>query len=512
MVLLKNEGGILPLQKGTRTIAVIGPNAASLSAIEGNYNAIPKEPVFPLDGIVAQFKDAKVLYSQGSAYADNVALPVPRTFLHPDMTSASEGLRAEYFAAASFAGKPVVTRVDKQIDFDWNAAKPTPETPAEAFAVRWTGAISLPEPGDYEFQMKLTNCYPCGDVEHFAVYLDDKQVTSFESKQAGSRPSATPRFTLTLPDTRRHALRIEYTHQAPLFGAGITFEWTPKPGMLQKDALAAAQKADVVLAFVGLSPELEGEEMPIHIEGFAGGDRTDIKLPAAQQEMLEAVATTGKPVIVVLLNGSALAVNWAKEHAAGILEAWYPGQAGGTAIAETLAGANNPAGRLPVTFYTGSEQLPAFDDYSMANRTYRYFKGQPLYGFGYGLSYSHFAYSNLRLSTSSLKAGETLTVDVDIANNGRQAGDEVAELYLTPPHTSLSPIQALAGFKRVNVPAGQTRHVTFALDPRTLSQVDERGDRAVNAGTYGLRIAGSQAEAAAAKADFVITGQQALPH
>ena len=512
MVLLKNEGNILPLKQTTRTIAVIGPNAASLSAIEGNYNAIPKEPVFPLDGVVAQFKGARVLYAQGSPYAESIALPVPRTLLHPDMTSATEGLHAEYFPSTSFTGKPVLTRLDKQIDFDWNAAKPTPAVPAEAFAVRWTGAISLPEPGAYEFQMKLTNCYPCADAEHFAVYLDDKQVSSFDSKQAPFRASSTPRFTLNLPDTKRHALRIEYSHQAPLFGAGITFEWTPKADVLRREAVAAAQKADVVLAFVGLSPELEGEEMPIHIEGFAGGDRTDIKLPAAQQQMLEAVAATGKPVVVVLLNGSALAVNWAKDHAAAILEAWYPGQAGGTAIAETLAGANNPAGRLPVTFYTGVEQLPAFDDYSMANRTYRYFKGQPLFGFGYGLSYSHFAYANLKLSATSLKAGDSLTVEVDVTNTGRQAGDEVAELYLTPPHTSLSPMQALAGFKRVNVPAGQTKHVTFTLDPRTLSQVDGQGNRSVNAGTYALRIAGSQAEAAAARTSFVITGQQALPH
>ncbi len=170
-------------------------------------------------------------------------------------------------------------------------------------------------------------------------------------------------------------------------------EWVPKPGLLEKDAVAAAQQADVVLAFVGLSPELEGEEMPIHIEGFSGGDRTDIKLPAAQQHLLEAVAATGKPLVVVLMNGSALAVQWAQQHANAVLEAWYPGEAGAAAIAETLSGKNNPAGRLPVTFYASVDQLPAFTDYSMANRTYRYFKGTPLYGFGYGLSYTTFAYS-----------------------------------------------------------------------------------------------------------------------
>ncbi len=512
IVLLKNEANILPLSKTVRTIAVIGPNAASLSAIEGNYNAIPKDPILPIDGITAQFGNARVLYAQGSSYADSVAVPVPRTFFHPDQTSASEGLHAEYFASNSFEGKPAVTRTDKQIDFDWNGAAPTPATPAEAFAVRWTGTISLPEPGSYDFQMRLAHCYPCGDQEHFAVYLDDKQVAGFESPQGESRPSSTPRFTLNLADTNRHALRIEYRHKAPLFGAGISLDWVPKPGMLQKQAVEIARQSDVVLAFIGLSPELEGEEMPIHIEGFAGGDRTDIKLPQAQQQMLEAVAATGKPVVVVLLNGSALAVNWAKDHAAAILEAWYPGQAGGKAIAETLAGANNPAGRLPVTFYAGLDQLPAFDDYAMSNRTYRYFKGEPLFGFGFGLSYSHFAYSNLKLSTASLKAGDTLTVNVDVANTGKLAGDEVAELYLTPPHTALSPIQALAGFKRIAIPAGQTRHLTFTLDPRTLSQVDEKGERSVTAGEYALRIAGSQSSEQAARKTFSITGTQTLPH
>jgi beta-glucosidase len=252
--------------------------------------------------------------------------------------------------------------------------------------------------------------------------------------------------------------------------------------------------------------------MPLHIEGFAGGDRTDIKLPAAQQQMLEAVAATGKPVVVVLLNGSALAVNWANEHAAAILEAWYPGQAGAKAIAETLAGVNNPGGRLPVTFYAGLNQLPAFDDYAMSNRTYRFFKGKPLYGFGFGLSYTSFAYSNLKLSTQSLNAGDALTVEADVKNTGGVAGDEVAELYLTPPQTSVSPTRALDGFQRVHLKSGETRHVTFTLDARTLSQVDERGNRAVTPGSYKLQVGGSQAEEGSVRASFSITGRQELPH
>jgi beta-glucosidase len=231
--------------------------------------------------------------------------------------------------------------------------------------------------------------------------------------------------------------------------------------------------------------------------------------------LIETLAKTGKPMVVVLLNGSALAVNWAQQNAKAVLEAWYPGQAGGQAIAETLSGKNNPAGRLPVTFYGGVDQLPAFEDYSMANRTYRYFKGKPLYAFGDGLSYATFAYSHVKLSTANLKAGDTLTVEADVTNTGAMAGDEVAELYLAPPKTAVSPDLALAGFERVHLNAGETRHITFRLDPRTLSQVDDKGVRAVTPGTYRIYLGGSQPSGDAAqqvKSDaFTIAGTQPIP-
>jgi len=434
--------------------------------------------------------------------------------LRPAMGSTEEGLRAEYFASDDFSGKPVVTRVDKDIDFDWNSASPVAGAPADHFGVRWTGTITAPEAGSYDFTMRLAHCYPCTDHEKFSVYLDGKPVAGFASEAGAEyRPSGTPRFTLAFADTKPHELRVEYLHNAKLFGAGISMEWTPRPGLLVPGAVAAARQADVVVAFVGLSPELEGEEMPIHIEGFSGGDRTDIKLPAAQQNLLEAVAATGKPLVVVLMNGSALAVNWAQQHANAVVEAWYPGEGGAQAIAETLSGKNNPSGRLPITFYASADQLPAFTDYSMANRTYRYFKGAPLYGFGYGLSYTSFAYSKLHLSTAKLKAGDTLTVKADVTNTGGRAGDEVAELYLTPPHSGVSPNLALAGFTRVHLAAGETKQVSFQLNPRILSQVDEHGVRAVGAGTYRISVGGSQPAAdAGTSASFVVEGSQELPH
>jgi beta-glucosidase len=271
---------------------------------------------------------------------------------------------------------------------------------------------------------------------------------------------------------------------------------------------------------VGLSPRLEGEEMPIHVAGFDGGDRTAITLPEPQQHMLQAVAATGKPLVVVLLNGSALAIHWADQHANAILEAWYPGQSGAKAIADTLTGKNDPGGRLPITFYASLDQLPPFTDYSMKNRTYRYFTGQPLYDFGYGLSYTKFSYSDLKLSTEKVEAGDTLTVETEVRNTGQVAGDEVAELYLLPPkdgNGGLSPNLQLEGFQRVHLEPGQSQHLTFQLHPRQLSEVDAQGTRSVQAGSYTVSVGGAQPKDARAPdpvrtAAFTIIGSDELPH
>jgi beta-glucosidase len=513
MVLLKNEGDFLPLKPGLRTIAVVGPNATALAALEGNYNAVPSHPVLPLDGIRDEFHGAKVIYAQGSPYAEGLALPAPRTMFRPSATSKEEGLKAEYFASSEMSGKALLTRVDPQIDFDWNAASPAAGLPAKDFGVRWSGTIAAPSAGDFVFSITLAHCYPCNDRERYKVYLDGKEVAKFESSEkTGSRSSSTPVFHLNFADTQPHAFRVEYDHHAELFGGGLTLNWMPPAEPLREEALAAAKQADVVLAFVGLSPELEGEEMPVHVEGFSGGDRTDIQLPEAQRHLLEALAATGKPLVVVLMNGSALAVNWAQQHAQAVLEAWYPGEVGGKAIAETLSGKNNPAGRLPVTFYASIDQLPKFDDYAMKGRTYRYFRGTPLYGFGYGLSYTHFTYSNLHLSSKEVRAGDTLSIEADVRNTGKRAGDEVVELYLTPPATDVSAIHELRGFQRVHLDAGAVRHVRFELDPRRLSEVDAAGKRSVQAGSYSAFIGGQQpAPDAGLTGEFVIQGSEPLP-
>jgi beta-glucosidase len=207
-----------------------------------------------------------------------------------------------------------------------------------------------------------------------------------------------------------------------------------------------------------------------------------------------------------------LSVNWAAQHANAILDAWYSGEEGGTAIAETLAGQNNPAGRLPVTFYKSVDQLPQFEDYAMKNRTYRYFEGEPLYPFGFGLSYSKFVYSDLKLSSSELDAGNPLGVGVDVTNGSSRDGDEVVELYLNFPKLPGAPLRALRGFTRVHLAAGAKTHVTFTLQPRDLSYVNERGDRMVGSGEYQMSVGGGQpGNAPGVAAALVIRGAQKLP-
>jgi beta-glucosidase len=253
--------------------------------------------------------------------------------------------------------------------------------------------------------------------------------------------------------------------------------------------------------------------MPIKVAGFSGGDRTDMRLPDAQQQLLEALAATGKPLIVVMMNGSALAAGWAKEHAAAILEAWYPGQSGGTAIAETLLGSNNPAGRLPVTFYRSIDDLPAFDDYSMKGRTYRYSTASPLFAFGDGLSYTTFAYHHAALSAVKIVAGDSLSLNVSVENTGALDGDEVVEVYLTPPANgpAPTPIRSLIGFTRVHLAAHETRDVAIAIDPRNLSMVDAIGHRAILPGQYLIAVCGHQPDANTPTLPLEITGRHAMP-
>jgi beta-glucosidase len=307
---------------------------------------------------------------------------------------------------------------------------------------------------------------------------------------------------------------MEYFHDDWESAAQLVWE----PPTLLAEAVAAAKQADVTIAVVGMTAQMEGEESSFSSPGFFGGDRVDLDLPKTQQNMLEALAATGKPLIVVLTNGSAIAANWAQEHAGAVLEAWYPGEEGGTAIAQVLAGEYNPAGRLPVTFYRSVSQLPPFGSYSMNGRTYRYFQGTPLYPFGYGLSYTTFAYSNPKLSQASISGGDGVKLSVDLKNTGTMKGDEVVQVYVSHVGVDGAPIRSLAGLQRVTLERGGQTTVEFTLSPRELSVVDAKGVRKVSAGTIDLWVGGGQPvtipglpKAAGVASKLTVTGETVVP-
>ncbi len=523
MVLLKNTG-VLPLSRPPANIAVVGPTAALLTSLEGNYNGTSLHAVYPVDEIRKQFPGATVHYAQGSTLAAGFMVPVPRTAFQ-------NGLQAEFFATPDWSGTPVRTLTEADIQHDWRDAEPIPELHTHDYSVLWRGTFQAPAPGHYTLVVQGGENFPYSPKESYRLSFDGKEMSagSLTSSKLdmghftfakGSSPSAPPVMTgskpamieLDMTDARPHQIELGYSHSGDMAGGGITLKWVAPAQAQIDEAVAAAKQSDVVVAFVGLSPQLEGEEMPIKIDGFLGGDRTSIDLPEAQQKMLEAVAATGKPVVVVSLSGSAIALTWAKQHAAAILQAWYPGVDGGVAIARTLAGENNPAGRLPLTFYSSTADLPPFTDYSMKNRTYRYYTGTPLWGFGYGLSYSTFTYGSLHLSSASLTAGQPLTATVSVANTSARPGDEVVEAYLKTPQTG-GPIQSLVGFQRIHLNAGEKRDVALTLSSRSLSSVDSTGERSILAGNYQLTLASAQPIEASAKSEatFTITGTTSVP-
>ena len=503
LVLLKNQDHFLPLKKTYSRIAVIGPDADSLDALEGNYNGTPSKPVTILAGIRKRFRTSTITYVQGSGLIGAATSPIPATALYTDASRQQHGLSAEYFANTRLEGKPALSRVDRTVNFSWGFAGVSPQL-KQSYSARWTGVLIPPTTGDYLVGFTGQDGY--------RAWLDDNLVAE---DWTAHRPASTQTKPMHLEKDHAYKVRIEYFQTVR--GAEARLVWG-RPGQDEEDAITAVRKSDLVIMVLGLSARIEGEEMNVHADGFAGGDRTSINLPAPQQQLLEHVYAIGKPTILILMNGSALAVNWAEEKLPAILEAWYPGEEGGTAVAEALAGDFSPGGRLPVTFYKSTDQLPAFEDYSMAKRTYRFFDGEALYPFGYGLSYTAFNYSDLRVDNPSLPATGAVNVSVEVSNSGAVAGDEVVQLYLTHAGVAGAPLRALRGFRRVQLRPGQHQTVSFTLRGRDLSTVDEAGKHRVMAGPVQVWVGGGQpvvrsglAKPAGAAAQFTITSEDTLP-
>ena len=479
IVLLKNVHKTLPLSKKLSRIAVIGPNADEIESLWGNYNGIPSNPVTVLQGIKNKVTpQTEVIYAQGSELADGISKLIAIPSIYLETEDGRQGAFGEYYANNKLEGKPLFTRIDDNIDFYWEAGSPDPRMPVDNFGIRWTTFLKVPQTGDYEIGG--------WSMPSFKIYCDDKEILGGNNEHSAFHSSKE----LKLEVGKRYKLVFDYRNYHGDGDARLLWT-TPQPNM-QALAVEAAKKSDIVVLVLGLNQRLEGEEMPIQVDGFKGGDRTHLNLPKTQSDLMEALKATGKPIVLVLINGSALSINYAAENMDAILTAGYPGQQGGNAIADVLFGDYNPAGRLPVTYYKSVEQLPAFENYDMEGRTYRYFRQAPLYPFGFGLSYTRFAYSNLTIPAEA-KTGGQVHVSVNVTNTGDRDGDEVVQLYLTDEKASTPrPIRQLEGFKRISLKKGESQIVEFTLEPRAFSMINNKDIQVVEPGWFTISVGGEQ--------------------
>jgi beta-glucosidase len=478
IVLLKNTNEILPLSKDIKTVAVIGPNADNWEALIGNYNGIAKNPVTVYEGIKNKLKNTTILYAEGAHLAKGVSnlQPIPGNYLVT--AEGKKGVTGEYFANARLEGEPFFTRTDDNIDFYWESGSPAAGLDSDNFSVRWTGYLVPPVSGTYQigsWGMPILEVWFEGE----RILNQNNEHHAFHQEKA-----------IELKAGMKYKFIYEYKNNHGDGDAKLLWS-VPNPKM-QEEAVELAKKADAVIVVLGLSQRLEGEEMPIKVDGFEGGDRTHLNLPQTQQDLIKAIKATGKPTILVLLNGSAVAVNWENENLDAIITAGYPGQEGGNAVANVLFGDYNPAGRLPVTYYKSVEQLPAFENYDMEGRTYKYFEGEPLYPFGFGLSYTTFKYSELKIAKKT-KVGEKVLVSVKVTNTGKRAGEEVVQLFLKDEKASTPrPKVQMEGFKRIHLNAGESKIVEFEITPRQFSMIGDYDKRVIENGWFTIYTGGGQ--------------------
>ncbi|MCF8381026.1 MAG: glycoside hydrolase family 3 C-terminal domain-containing protein [Bacteroidales bacterium] len=458
MVLLKNDQNILPLDKEIKKIAVIGPNSNDPEVMMANYNGIPSNPVSPLQGIINKLPNAEILYSLGCEHAENLPTfeVIPTSVLFTDESLKEHGLKGEYFDNSKFEGESLHSSVDSIVDFYWWDKAPYGDLDADNFSARWTGVLVPPVTGKYAIGGE--------GFYSFEVKLDGKTV----GRNENIHHSLKSYEFVELKAGKSYKVEVDFYD---IHGdANVSLLWSVPRKDYEAEAIAMAKEAEVVVMFMGLSPRLEGEEMKVRVPGFDGGDRVRIDLPDFQQDFIKKIYAIGKPTVLVMLNGSAVAINWENENLPAIVEAWYPGQAAGTAIADVLFGDYNPAGRLPLTFYKDVKDIPEFENYNMDGFTYRYFKGEPLYHFGYGLSYTSFDYTEMQLESSVLEEGGSVTVSVKVSNSGKLAGDEVVQMYIRDVDSKEPrPVKDLRGFDRFRLEPGESRVVSFEINEELLA-------------------------------------------
>ena len=481
IVLLKNENNILPLNTNiVRTIAVVGPNANNFESLIGNYNGIAQNPVTAYKGIKAKLEPkTKVLFASGSNLASGISNLEVIEPCYFETELGVPGLKGEYFDNVKLEGEPVFSRIDDNIDFYWERVAPDTRLKLHNYSVRWTGYLIPPVTGTYNigsWAMPMISINIGG--EQLALNQRDVHRAFHREKP------------IELEAGKKYKVVVEYVNN--LGDGDVSLKWALPGSSDLLDAVEVAKQADVVIAVVGLSQRLEGEQMRVEAEGFADGDRVSLDLPKEQIELLKALKETGKPIVMVLMSGSAVSVNWAEENVDAIIFAGYPGEEGGSAVADVLNGTSNPSGKLPMTFYKSADQLPDFTDYSMKGRTYRYFDGEPLYQFGYGLSYTTFDYSDISIP-AKVKAGEDVRVTARVTNTGAVKGEEIVQLYLTDEKGSTPrPKLQLEGFERISLSPGETKEMTFNLSAKQFSMINSKGERVIEPGVFSVFIGGGQ--------------------
>ena len=470
-VLLKNSEKTLPLSKDIKKIAVVGPNANDSTMLWANYNGFPTHTVTILEGISKKVPNAEVIFEVGCNHTDNMMY---NDFGSSFSSEGKTGLTAEFFNNTEFEGAPVHKAVTSEINYNTGGnTQFAPNVNLTDFTARFTGEFESPISGDVVFNLSGN--------DGIRLFIGDEKVIETWSNEYGSKKN----YTLKAVKGKKYTVKIEYLQK--LGSAELHFTAGYYKPVEPSVTASKVKDADVIIFAGGLSPRLEGEEMPVLIEGFRRGDRTDIELPKIQREMLKALKATGKPVIFVVCTGSALALTWEDENLDAILNAWYGGQEAGTAVADILFGDYNPSGKLPVTFYKSASQLPDYEDYEMKGRTYRYMTESPLYTFGYGLSYTTFEFEDAKLSSQSISKNQKVTITIPVKNTGNIRGDEIVQVYIKNTNDPDGPIKELKGVRRVSLKAGEKSDIAITLESKAFySFNDAKQELEVRPGKYSI--------------------------
>lgn len=452
LVLLKNDG-ILPLTTNKK-IALIGPNADNHAVLLANYHGKAVNSVTPKMALQDKIGTDKVQYAVGSSLTGNVFThhkPIdPQSFFHADFDGNKKpGLVAEYFPKAHFGVQAAVNRIDDNINFKFENS-PIDGKNDKEFSVKWRGILKPKQSANYEFKAKNVEFTLDGNGVNGSIQLEANKEYAFEAQST-----------------------IQYYWHSNIIEPEIILSWLNLDKNLENEAITAANESDVIVFVGGISANLEGEEMPLEIDGFSHGDRTHINLPTSQLTLLKKLEKTGKPIVYVNMSGSAIALNWVDKNASAVIQGFYPGEATGLALSRLIYGEYSPSGRLPVTFYKSIDDLPDFKDYSMDNRTYKYYQGEVLYPFGFGLSYADISYKKLSLSLSE---SNELLITTNISNQSDIDASEVVQVYLSMPDAPVkTPIRQLVSFQRVDLPAQSEKELATIVEKGKLTYVDNQG-------------------------------------